>query len=254
MKKLMAILLLISLIALVGCAEKDSESSTAIIDEPQSTGELSTKPTDKPGSVEEAKRESAAPSVQPAEAIPEVKIEEPSSVYLAFQDATSLSEKNTTKSTYSSNRSFGELVLQNEYEYDSLYLSMAKALEGFYVLEDFYGNYGNTFIPFFFGIEKPKNRDEMTSLIEDASKYVTRNGVPLECIMEKLATLESVEGTIDTNARSYHFVIADLSSCAKEMNITETALGYILAIVEDYAPETTFKGNTYSCDLDVITY
>lgn len=42
-----------------------------------------------------------------------------------------------------------------------------------------------------------------------------------------------------------------MTATAKEMHITEKMLGYVLAVIDEYGPEENFKGNSYSCKLQV---
>jgi hypothetical protein len=182
---------------------------------------------------------------------------EDTEVYSAFFDATWLADWNTDISS-SGKRSFKGLTLINGYEADSLYLSMAKSLEGFYAFEDFYANWGNDVVPLIWGFDKPENRDSLSPYVDEVSQYITTSDDALAKVMNKFSGLNSVSGTFDIAQESYHFQIEDVSACASELGITERALGYILAMIEVYAPDSYFTGNeeifgtSYHCDLDVF--
>lgn len=61
---------------------------------------------------------------------------------------------------------------------DVLYSSIAKALEGFYVLSDFYGNWGGNTVEVVLGVEKKPTYDEMKPYIDQASTLFTTDDRP----------------------------------------------------------------------------
>ena len=61
----------------------------------------------------------------------------------------------------------------------------------------------------------------------------------------------TVSGEFDYEKANFSFEITDLTATAKEMHITEKMLGYVLAVIDEYGPEENFKGNSYSCKLQV---
>ena len=50
------------------------------------------------------------------------------------------------------------------------------------------------------------------------------------------------------------FEIPDLSATAWELEITETALGYILAKIADYTEDYEFADNFFKCNIPVRNY
>lgn len=50
------------------------------------------------------------------------------------------------------------------------------------------------------------------------------------------------------------FEIPDLSATAQELEITETALGYVLAKIADYTEDYEFSNNSFKCDITVKKY
>lgn len=130
----------------------------------------------------------------------------------------------------------------------AVYRSLAKELEGFY-----YGgaeNYNSwrPIVPMIFGFTAPQTWEEMVPYVNDASIYITRyNSLPE--IMNRFQQLDCVEGNFDYEARNFEFVINDLDSAARDLNISGEMLGYILASLEEYGPSSSFKGNTFSFTL-----
>ena len=134
-------------------------------------------------------------------------------------------------------------------EKGALYRTLATGIEGFSFIS--YNQWRGSIVPVLFGFEKPATKDELAPYIDNAATFIVLEG-PLKSVMNRLAALSCVEGTIDTSAGVYQFTITDLQKAAEEMQITEQTLGYILAMVEEYGPTTSFSGNTYTCDLTSV--
>lgn len=96
----------------------------------------------------------------------------------------------------------------------------------------------------------PDTIDEYIPYGENASKFITVNN-QLEAIMKKFETLKSVSGQYDYDygkLGKYSIDILDMSECAKEMQISDKMLGYIFAMLDEYAVEITFNEN--SCHIE----
>ena len=82
-------------------------------------------------------------------------------------------------------------------------------------------------------------------------QYITPNST-LPQILTWLQSCSTVIGTFDYEKAQFSFEISDLTTTASEMHITEKMLGYTLAVIEEYAPKTSFERNTYKCELQVV--
>lgn len=130
----------------------------------------------------------------------------------------------------------------------AIYRSLAKKLRGFYIGDDkYYGNW-KSICPTIFGFEALDTWEEMLPYVEDAIIYITDNN-SLPEIMNKLQGLECVEGRFDYEARNFDFVINDVSQAASELKISEEMLGYILASLDEYGPDSLFNGKTFTFKL-----
>ncbi len=69
--------------------------------------------------------------------------------------------------------------------------------------------------------------------------------------MKKFEKLKSINGSFNHSSKKYNFTINDTSDCAKELGISEEGLGYILAMLDEYAPKTSFSGNSYTFKLNI---
>lgn len=96
----------------------------------------------------------------------------------------------------------------------------------------------------------PDTVDEYVPYGENASEFITVNN-QLEAIMKKFETLKSASGQYDYDfgkLGKYSIDISDMSECAKEMQISDKMLGYIFAMLDEYAVEITFNEN--SCHIE----
>lgn len=173
----------------------------------------------------------------------------------AYLQAVNISESNISITATGSGEYEGIHISQDEIgrlEDGSVYRSIAKQLEGFYVLgEDFYGNWGNDIPELIWGIEKPKEWEDLQERVDDTMAFISRRQ-PLGEILNRLQETSCTEGDFDYINGKFSFIITDLTKAAEELGITEKMLGYILAMLEEYAPDTAFSGNTYSLQLSVV--
>ena len=131
---------------------------------------------------------------------------------------------------------------------DVLYNSIAKALEGFYVLSDFYGNWGGGTVEAVLGIEKKPTYDEMKPYIDKVSTLFTTDDRPYIPVLNNLSQCSTFEGTADPENFSFDFKITDLTATANELGITEEALGYLFAMLDCYQGlEFFFEDNSVVC-------
>ncbi|MCD8216249.1 MAG: zinc-ribbon domain-containing protein [Clostridiales bacterium] len=144
-------------------------------------------------------------------------------------------------------REYGDKLNQG-----AIYRSIARQLEGYYLFDDeFYSVWGESTVKTVWGIDKPDNKKDLWDYIEDTTVYVARKAT-LADIMDKLQGLTCTTGSFDYLNGEFSFTISDLTQAAAELKITEEMLGYILANIDEYAPETTFTANSYSCQLSFI--
>lgn len=192
-----------------------------------------------------------------------------SAVESAYLDACSLTEKKL-EPRYSSFLDktyyyYDGLIIQHEdleflemfwnkdkaLDQGCLYRSMANYLEGFFMKI----NNGSDYAELLCG-QPWVDRDSFAPYVENASTFiVTDPDNQLKAIMQKFQSLSSVTGEFDFNYKKwgkYTIDIPDLTVCAEEMQVSEKMLGYIFALLEEYAPTIIFDGNT--CHLEYITY
>lgn len=124
----------------------------------------------------------------------------------------------------------------------AIYRKLAMCLEGF----DMGNNYDN-YIGFI--VENAPSSSEFKSSVEELKSFITIKDSKTS-VLKKFSTLNSVDGEFDFNNNSFDFKINDLTKCADELKISEEMLGYILAMLEEYSPNTSFNGNTYSFKLN----
>lgn len=133
----------------------------------------------------------------------------------------------------------------------ALYRTMAMYLEGFSIGL----NNGSDYAELLCG-QKWVDKASFAPYVENASEFIiTDSNNQLKAIMKKMQSLSSVTGDFDFDYGTfgkYTIDIPDLSECAKEMQVSEQMLGYILALLDEYAPEITFDGN--SCHIEYISY
>lgn len=177
-----------------------------------------------------------------------------SPAYIAFNNATNLSHNLLDKDSGGAYSFKGINISQDEVEWlesGAIYRSISQQLEGFYIFgKEFYGVWGKNLVKTVFGIDKPSNWEELKPRIDEIILYVTKNN-PLPEILSKFENLECVDGTFDYIKGKFNFTITSLSKAAKDLGITNEMLGYILASLEEYAPETKFDGDTYTFYLEM---
>jgi hypothetical protein len=122
----------------------------------------------------------------------------------------------------------------------AIYRKMAMLLEGFQAKFNKYTDYAEILIGFV-----PDTREEFVPYAENAQQFIcTKDEV--KNVMKAFEKLDCVEGTFDYKKNSlgvYDFTINDTKECAQEMKISEEMLGYILAMLSEYAPDINFENN-----------
>lgn len=170
----------------------------------------------------------------------------------AYEDAVNLSYEQLDMNsigTYSFNGITISEAEADNIEDGSIYRSIAQQLEGFYVLgTKYYSNWGNDVIPLVSGSEKADTWEDMRTYMDAVTLFISRK-VNVGAIMSIFQSLNSVDGSFDYLNGTFSFTISDLTKAAQELNITEEMLGYILAMLEEYGPETSFANNSYNCEL-----
>ena len=206
-----------------------------------------------------------AGNVAEADILVHVK-EKPSDAYYAYYEAINISFDDLTKDsitdTYYYNGisvlpedvnwyiSWGKKVGASSLNQDILYNALAMKIDGFYVIGKFaYGNW-KSIVPDIFEFEALDSWNEMRPYVENARTFITRID-PLNSVMKKFSTMKSVTGEFDFINSCYNFEISNLDDAAKEMGISSTMLGYILAFIDVYGPDTTIESNSYTCNLEV---
>ena len=181
------------------------------------------------------------------------QIETQSNVEKAYNAACNLTKDDLTEDILGG-YSYGDLVLDSEdtdwidnswntdgtVNSGALYRTMANYLVGYYI-----GNSWKMYADILIGFT-PDSSDEFKPYVGNASTFIVDDSNPLEYVMKAFEKCESIEGTFDYDNRKYSFSIDDLTQCAKELQISEEMLGYILAMLEEYAPSTSFNGNSYA--------
>lgn len=119
----------------------------------------------------------------------------------------------------------------------AIYRKLAMCLKGFSIGNDWKG-YAKYILGF-----TPESREDFAKEVEDLKTYIVMDD-PLTAVMKKFESLESITGTFDYMVKKYEFDIQDLKACANELKISEEMLGYIFAMLDEYAPEISFNANT----------
>lgn len=123
----------------------------------------------------------------------------------------------------------------------ALYRTIAKYLKGFSIGL----NNGSNYADILSGTEWT-SKEAFEPYVSNASEFIVMEGNTLEPIMRKFESLQSATGVYDFDSGqlgTYEIDIQDLSACAKEMMISERMLGYIFAMLDEYAVTITFEGN-----------
>ena len=131
-------------------------------------------------------------------------------------------------------------------EAGALYRSMATQLEGYTFAS--YNSWKGSVVPVLFGFDKPEMKDELNPYIDNVKDYIVLDK-PFKKVMDKLASLSCIEGTLNIDTGEYDFRITDLTQASKEMKITEEGLGYILAMINEYGATVEFGDNSYKCKM-----
>lgn len=130
-------------------------------------------------------------------------------------------------------------------EQSALYRKLATLIEGYKV--GF--NNGQDYADFIFA-DVPSSKSEIKREFNRISKFFATENY-FQSIIKALKKCQSVEGEykINSNVRKckVNFTIISCKKCAEELGISEECLGYMLAALEDYAPKTSFDGDTYRC-------
>jgi len=124
----------------------------------------------------------------------------------------------------------------------AIYRKLAKLLDG-YTLGL---NNGSAYSKYIFGDDF--STDAFGKHAPFVSEFIT-NEDSLYHILKKFESLECVDGSFDYANNYWSFSIDDLPQCAKEMHISEEMLGYIFALLDEYAPTITFNGNSCTFNL-----
>ncbi|MBR2100938.1 MAG: hypothetical protein IJ927_06475 [Eubacterium sp.] len=135
----------------------------------------------------------------------------------------------------------------------AVYRKFAKVLSGSNFEEKRFLYKYSDFAPFILGFI-PKDVDEWVVYGKNASKFIVTKD-QLKAIMKEFQSLETAKGDFDFNYKKlgkYSVEIEDLTACAEEMKISEEMLGYIFAMLDEYAVKITFNGN--SCHIDYTSY
>lgn len=190
-------------------------------------------------------------------------VDQPASnlVEAAYNTACSLSidQLDRKYSSFSGTTSYyyGELIIQDEdvewlnssrntsktLNQGALYRTIAKYLVGYSMKL----NNGSAYCEILTGKQwidnstfEPLAKNAATFIVTDATEQ-------LKSIMHKFQSLQSVTGQFVFDAGKlgkYTFDIPDLTKCAEEMQISEEMLGYIFALLDEFAPSISFSGNS----------
>lgn len=130
----------------------------------------------------------------------------------------------------------------NNIEAGTMYRSISRQLEGFYLFGNMiYKNWNTEIASTVFGIDKPESYDDMKPYVDSVFSYITPDAT-LPQILSWIQECTTVSGEFDYEKANFSFEITDLTATAKEMHITEKMLGYVLAVIDEYGPEENFKG------------
>ena len=194
---------------------------------------------------------SEEPTTEPT--IPETEPSKISATYSSYLTATTLTKANLKKENSATGTKYyyQDLPLLSEdvdwienpinkegtVNQGAIYRKLAKLLEGYAIRM----NNGSSYSKYIFG--DTVSTDEFGQYATIVSEFVT-NEDSLYHILKKFESLECVDGNFDYANDSWSFNIPDLTQCAKEMQISEEMLGYIFAMLDEYAPTITFDGNS----------
>lgn len=189
---------------------------------------------------------------------------EKSDTEIAYEKACSLTindlEKKTSSFSGTTHYFYKGLIIQTEDEewlteswntekalnQGALYRTIASYLEGFSMGL----NTGSDYSEIMSGV-KWTSKDDFKPYVANASEFICSDD-SFVAVVKKLETLLCVSGDFDYDNKKYHIVVSDLSQCADEMMISEQMLGYIFAMMEEYAPVFEFNGK--GCVIDYEAY
>jgi hypothetical protein len=180
--------------------------------------------------------------------------ESSATTYNSYYDAVNLYKvKNTLDISATGKYTFNGLSFSGVLDEETLYLAMAKALEGFdlAIATGTYGNWGRHVSKLVFGISKPKDSDKLKPLVKNAQEFIARDVYAVDRFLKRLSVSEYVSGVFQFDIGKYDFSILNYYALSKELGITETALGYTLAMLEVYGASATISQDEYSCNLKI---
>lgn len=185
-----------------------------------------------------------------------------SEVYRAFVIATNLSVSDLRKENDNSGATYyykGLPLLSEDVEWienpinkegtvnqGAIYRKIAKLLAGF----NMFLNDGSDYCELLTGMEY-SSREDFATYVANAGEFICMEDC-LYHVLKKFETLESVDGSFDFPNDTFHLAIADLTACAAEMQISEEMLGYVLAMMDEYAFEFTFSDNSCAIDYNAL--
>lgn len=237
--QLSAVLILFS-----GCSEKQME------EESTETSIISTVATNET----QVNNDSADKeiTVYPTPTQETISKEEQSATYEAFLTATNLMVSDLTL-TDSGKYYYNDLIIlsqdtehlsmythldtEPQINQGALYRTIAKYLDGYEMMLNNGKSYSDTLLGF------EVSGTDFAPYAENAGKFISLED-SLFNVLTKFSQLESAEGNFDFVNNSFSFSVPDLTACAKEMMISEEMLGYIFAMLDEYAPTISFDGNS----------
>lgn len=171
-------------------------------------------------------------------------------VYDAYLEAININESELIKDQLST--TYHDIKINaDELQYledGAIYRSLARKIEGFYMettKNNYTSNYDN-YIQLICGIECQPTYDEMKVYVDKAHLVVTEENA-LQSIMSTFQQTEGISGNFDFENNIFDFEIYDLKMASSQLGISETMLGYTLAMLNEYGPSTEFGENSYKC-------
>ena len=136
----------------------------------------------------------------------------------------------------------------------TIYRAIALQLEYFYDNESTYDTWGEDLLSLIFAEGKDSNYESMENKVMRVGTFLNAEGErkPFGELFNRFSKMDCVEGKFDFKKAEVDFKINDLSKTASNLGITEEMLGYILAAINEWSPDASFNGNTYSCKLKYI--
>lgn len=191
--------------------------------------------------------------------IPETEPPKISATYSSYLTATTLTKANLKKENSATGTKYyyKDLPLLSEdvewiensinkegtVNQGAIYRKLAKLLEGYAI----HMNNGGSYSKYIFG--DTVSTDDFGQYATIVSEFITSED-SLYHVLKKFESLECVEGNFDYANNSWSFTVPDLTQCAEEMQISEEMLGYIFAMLDEYAPTITFDGNSCTFEFE----